>query len=86
MLSSFIKNGVLAFGLVLGLAAHAGAAHAASASAVTGRLVAVSARPTTAPPVLFGYLKSWLGNRTRMIQVALVAVGLGILLLHKGHR
>jgi len=83
MLSSLIRNGVLAIGLILGLAAHAAAAHATT-SAVPVQL-AVSAQPSTAP-VLFGYLKSWLGNRTRMIQVALVAVGLGILILHKGHR
>jgi hypothetical protein len=77
----------LFLGLVFGQAAPATPAQPVVRPAPTIQVEqrALSTQPTSTP-VITGSFSSWIGNRTRMIQVTLVAVGLGILILHKGNR
>ncbi len=74
---------VLLLGLLFGPAAEITSAQAASPPGVVRSLQAPPARTTVAPAVLTGALQNWFGNRTRMIQFALVAVALGIFILHR---
>jgi hypothetical protein len=79
-----VRSAVLLLGLIVGLAGHLYPVQAAARPATT---VQAEVRPFTVPSgrldVLTGSFGSWLGNRTRMIQFALVAVALGIFILHR---
>jgi hypothetical protein len=76
---------VLLLGLFVGLAAPLPARAAPTTSAVSTSAVegAVAAPPSSRSPMHAVHVQSWLGNRTRMIQFALVAVALGIFILHR---
>jgi hypothetical protein len=77
-------SSVLFLGLAFGLTAPVALAQPAPASPVAHHSLSATSPDT---PALIGALSSWFGNRTRMVQVALVFVGLGILILHgKNHR
>jgi hypothetical protein len=82
-----LLSSVLFLGLVFGLAAPATLAQPTSrpANAAQGAPRLISPQRAQMP-ALTGSFSTWIGNRTRMIQVALVAVGLGILILHKGNK
>jgi hypothetical protein len=81
MFSLKIISGVFWLALVFILAAQPTTVRAAQAGPVAVQTRLCSSAPANAP--VFGYLQTWLGNRSRMIQVALVAVALGIFILHR---
>jgi hypothetical protein len=67
-------------GLTLGLT---GAAPAQASIPQPVALVKASGSSRSAATTLAVSWQHWIGNRSRMIQISLVAVGLGIFILHR---
>jgi hypothetical protein len=87
MFSLFIRRPLFSAVLLLGLSLGTTAPANASARPANALQVSPASAQTAPDRVLTAALSTWIGNRTRMIQVALVCVGLGVLILHgKNHR